>query len=173
MDHRALPMCFIAFFHVLRCPFKVVSRMLFDHCAQCQRCCNIDPGYPSLEVTLTANERKVHGSICIETRCELLGDQGCTLGSEKPLSCEIYPLAYDPRARTFFYDQDCPLMPEYQLQLAQPGSEARAHLSRITEAVQLHEKSDPKFLRSNFAVDSDYFDLQPLVTFSATKEGAL
>ena len=147
--------------------------MLFDHCAQCQRCCNIDPGYPSLEVTLTAKERKVHGSICIETRCELLGDKGCTLGSAKPLSCEIYPLSYDPRSRTFHYDQDCPLMPEYQLQLAQPGSDARAHLSRMTEAVQLHEKIDPKFLRSNFAVDQDYFDLQPLVTVSAPKEGAL
>ena len=147
--------------------------MLFDHCAQCQRCCNIDPGYPSLEVTLTAQERKAHGSICIETRCELLGDKGCTLGSAKPLSCEIYPLSYDPRARTFFYDQDCPLMPEYQLQLAQPGSEARAHLSRITEAVHRHEKTDPKFLRSNFAIDKDYFDLQPLVTISAPKEGTL
>jgi len=80
--------------------------MLFDHCAQCQRCCNIDPGYPSLEVTLTARERKVHGTICIETRCELLGDKGCTLGSAKPLSCEIYPLSYNPGTRQFLFDQD-------------------------------------------------------------------
>ncbi len=145
--------------------------MLFDNCAQCQRCCNIDPGYPSLEVTLTAQERKVHGSICIETRCELLGDKGCTLGSKKPLSCEIYPLSYDPKTRTFLFDQDCPLMPEYQRQLDEPGSEALAHLSRITEAVHLHEKIDPKFLRSNFAIDNDYFDLQPLVTASVPKEG--
>ena len=145
--------------------------MLFDHCAQCQRCCNIDPGFPSLEVTLTARERKVHGSICIETRCELLGDTGCTLGSAKPLSCEIYPLAYDPKGRSFFYDQDCPLMPEYQRQLAQPGSEAHLHLARITQAVRLHEKTDPAFLRNNFAVDSDYFDLQPLATASIAKEG--
>jgi len=62
-------------------------------------------------------------------------------------------------------------MPEYQRQLGQPGSEARAHLSRITETVQLHEKIDPKFLRNNFAIDNDYFDLQPLVTVSASKEG--
>ena len=58
-------------------------------------------------------------------------------------------------------------MPEYQLQLAQPGSDARAHLSRMTDAVRLHEKIDPKFLRRNFAVDQDYFDLQPLATVSA------
>ncbi len=145
--------------------------MLFDHCAQCQRCCNIDPGYPALEVTLTARERKVHGSICIETRCELLGDKGCTLGSAKPLSCEIYPLSYNPGTREFLFDQDCPLMPEYQRQLSDPRSEAVAHLTRITQAVRQHEKTDPAFLRSNFAVDSDYFDLQPLAPVAIPKEG--
>lgn len=30
--------------------------MLFDHCAECQRCCNVEPGYPSLEITLTRKE---------------------------------------------------------------------------------------------------------------------
>jgi hypothetical protein len=44
-------------------------------------------------------------------------------------------------------------------------------LARITQAVRLHEKTDPAFLRNNFAVDSDYFDLQPLATASIAKEG--
>ena len=54
--------------------------MLFDHCATCQRCCHVDPGFPPLEVTLTREEKKGLGSVCIENSCEHLGDAGCTLG---------------------------------------------------------------------------------------------
>ena len=62
-------------------------------------------------------------------------------------------------------------MPEYQRQLQRKGSDAKAHLARMTKAVRLHEKTDPAFLHSNFAVDTDYFDLQPLATVSTPKKG--
>ena len=32
--------------------------VLFDHCAECKRCCTIDDGHPPLEVTLTRVEKK-------------------------------------------------------------------------------------------------------------------
>ena len=32
--------------------------MPFEYCAECQRCCHVDTGYPSLEITLTAAEIK-------------------------------------------------------------------------------------------------------------------
>ena len=94
--------------------------MLFDHCAECQRCCTIDDGHLPLEVSLTRVEKKKLGSVCIERSCEHLGDQGCTMGDDKPFACSLYPLSFDPVRRQFLYDTDCPLMPTYVKQLQQP-----------------------------------------------------
>jgi len=136
--------------------------MLFDHCAQCQRCCHVDEDYPPLEVTLTRQEKKVHGSVCIESRCEHLGPVGCQLGESKPVSCKLYPLSYAPKTRRFYFDVECPLMPAYFEQLANPASEASLHLSRMAEVIEGLEQSDKAFLKTNYAIDVDYFELETL-----------
>jgi len=145
--------------------------MLFDHCAQCQRCCHVDPGFPALEITLTKQEKKGLRSVCIEGNCEYLGDAGCTLGEAKPLSCKLYPLAYNPKSKNYYFDTDCPLMPAYQAQLADPASEASTHLNHMEQAIQALSKTDPSFLRANYKVDSYYFDLEPLQRAGHAKKG--
>jgi len=77
-----------------------------------------------LVVNLTSSERRSMQPICIETRCGHLGDQGCTLGKTKPFGCDLYPLAYDPDARQFHFDGECPLLETYTRQLADAGSDA-------------------------------------------------
>lgn len=136
--------------------------MLFDHCAKCQSCCHIDAGFPPLEITLSKAEKKKLGRLCIETNCTHLGATGCTLGNEKPFGCQLYPLAYDPDTQAFFFDAACPLMTEYQQQLDDANSEASHHLSSMTAGIEQLSKSDSAFLRRNFRVDSDYFDIRPL-----------
>ena len=136
--------------------------MLFDHCAECRRCCHVDDGYPSLEITLTKNEKQKYQHICIEKNCVYLGAAGCTLADDKPFSCKLYPLVYDPEEREFFFDVECPLMPEYTQQLHDKNSEASLHLAALGAEIRMLEKSDPKFLEFNFEVDTDYFELQPL-----------
>jgi hypothetical protein len=136
--------------------------MLFDHCAECRRCCHVDEGYPSLEITLTKSEKQKYKHICIETNCEHLGTSGCTLGDEKPFSCKLYPLVYDPEEREFYFDVECPLMPEYTKQLQNKNSEASLHLAALGQSISLLEKTDPKFLELNYEIDTDYFELQVL-----------
>ena len=136
--------------------------MLFDLCAQCQRCCHVDEDYPPLEVTLTLQETKRHGRVCIETRCEHLGPVGCKLGETKPVSCKLYPLSFEPQTRTFHYDVECPLKPAYFEQLANPASEAWLHLSKMAQTIQELEHSDAAFLATNYAIDLDYFELEVL-----------
>ncbi len=138
------------------------STVLFDHCAECQRCCTIDDGHPPLEVSLTRSEQKKLGSVCIEKNCQYLGDQGCTMGNDKPFACSLYPLSFDPVRRQFLYDTDCPLMPTYVKQLKQPDSDAQAHFSMVQRAIFKLEKKDPAFLQQNFSIDVDYFDLKKL-----------
>ena len=144
--------------------------MLFDHCAECKRCCTIDDGHPPLEVSLTRLEKKKLGSVCIEKNCEHLGDQGCTMGEDKPFACSLYPLSFDPSRRQFMYDTECPLMPTYIRQLKQVGSEAQAHFSLVQSAILGLERKDPAFLRRNFSIDEDYFDLKKLPHTSLPKE---
>ena len=144
--------------------------MLFDHCAQCQRCCHVDPGFPPLEVTLTKQEKKGLGSVCIENSCEHLGATGCTLGDAKPFSCKLYPLAFNPKTKAFFFDTDCPLMPAYQSQLQDPASEASNHLKHMSEGLAGLTATDPFFLRANYRIDSYYFDLAPLQSANETKK---
>jgi Fe-S-cluster containining protein len=136
--------------------------MLFDHCAQCQRCCHVDEDYPPLEVTLTRQEKKIYGSVCIETRCDHLGPVGCNLGEAKPVSCKLYPLSYEPQSRSFHFDVECPLMPAYFAQLDNPASEASLHLATMAHLIQGLEKSDQAFLATNHAIDADYFELEAL-----------
>ena len=136
--------------------------MLFDHCAQCQRCCHVDADYPPLEVTLTRQEKKIYGKVCIETRCDHLGPAGCNLGEAKPVSCKLYPLSYAPQTRSFYFDVECPLKSTYFEQLSHPASEASMHLSRMADLIQGLEQSDRTFLAKNYAIDTDYFELEAL-----------
>jgi Fe-S-cluster containining protein len=110
-------------------------------------------------VTLTLVEQAKFGSICIERNCVYLGAIGCTLGQEKPFSCSLYPLSFDPHSRTFSYDSECPVMPAYVLQLEDKTSEASQHLQEVTEEILRLEGIDPTFLKENREVDVDYFDL--------------
>ena len=136
--------------------------MLFDHCAECQSCCRIDAGFPPLEITLSKVEKLGMGSLCISTTCEFLGAAGCTLGDDKPFGCQLYPLAYNPDTQEFFFDAACPLMPEYQQQLDDFNSEASHHLSSMIAGIAQLSKNERAFLRRNFRVDSEYFDIRPL-----------
>lgn len=136
--------------------------MLFDHCAQCQRCCHTEQGQPPLEITLTKNETAVLGPFCLDGNCQYLGTTGCTLDDKKPLSCSLYPLSYNPQSRQFSFDTECPLMATYFEQLTQPGSEALRHLSKMTDKMQELERVDPEFLQLNHEIDIDYFDLKEI-----------
>jgi len=141
---------------------------LFDHCAECQRCCNVEAGYPPLEITLTRSEQKKLGSVCIETRCDHLGPQGCNMGEEKPFGCSLYPLSYNPNNKSFYFDTDCPLMGDYILGLKQTDSDAYRHLSRMQQGIDKLEKTDPVFLKTNHAVDVTYFDLKKIPALHST-----
>ena len=143
--------------------------MLFDLCAQCRRCCVVDPGEPPLEVSLTRAEEKRFGSICIETHCAHLGPQGCSLGESKPFSCSLYPLSFNPHERRFYFDTECPLLSTYVEQLAHEHSEASSHLAAMTREIVRLERDDPDFLLQNHAIDIEYFDLVALA--SATTPG--
>ena len=145
--------------------------MLFDHCADCRRCCHVEAGFPSLEVTLTRNEKKSLGSVCIQGNCQHLGAQGCSLGDSKPFGCTLYPLSYDPDSKKIYYDTDCPLMPEYIRQLRDEHSEASSHLASCKQEIARLEKSDSAFLKGNFDVDMDYFELKRLPVPSHVKGG--
>jgi Fe-S-cluster containining protein len=139
-----------------------MSGMLFEFCAECRSCCHIDTGFPPLEVSLTKRETKVYQSICIETQCPHLSVTGCSLSDDKPFSCSLYPLAYNPGEQKFYYDSECPLMPEYLEQLNDRNSDASVHFRKMQKEVKRLEKTDPKFLQNNFAVDLSYFDLLEL-----------
>ena len=136
--------------------------MPFDHCAICRRCCFVEAGYPALEITLTKKEKRDLGSVCIESDCIHLGPVGCTLGESRPFSCKLYPLAYNPTRREIYYDTECPVMPEYIRQLEDSASEASKHLAGCKSELIKLEKTDSRFLKNNFEIDSDYFDLKRL-----------
>ena len=138
--------------------------MLFEQCAQCQRCCRVDPGYPSLEISLTQKETQQLGSVCIDRSCQHLGSQGCTLDQRKPFSCQLYPLSYNPHQKSFMYDVECPIMPQYVRQLKAPQSEASIHLQAMKTEIDRLTQEDPDFLMNNYAIDVDYFELKKLPT---------
>jgi Fe-S-cluster containining protein len=142
----------------------------FHHCAECQRCCNVDPAYPPLEITLTAKEQNSMGDLCLHGDCEYLGPNGCVSGEAKPFSCKLYPLAYNPKSKIFYYDVECPLMTEYIQQLNQPDSVASKHLSAMRSEIDMLAKSDQLFLQRNYRVDSEYFELKRLPNQAAKKE---
>src|SRR5712692_7494149 len=120
--------------------------MLFDLCAQCQRCCVVDPGEAALEVSLTRTEEKRFGSVCIETRCTHLGPHGCRVGDDKPFSCALYPLSFNPHERRFYFDVECPLLATYVEQLGDNHSEASRHLASMTQEILRLEQAEPGFL---------------------------
>ena len=144
--------------------------MPFEKCAQCQRCCHVDPGFPELEITLTAKEKLKHGQLCMNGNCEHLGPKGCVLGKEKPFSCTLYPLSFNPKSQTFYFDVECPIMPEYVEQLASPKSVASKHLAAMAAGIKKYMKSDSAFLKSNYVVDTSYFELKKLPAQPLKKE---
>ena len=133
---------------------------MFDRCASCQRCCHIDPGYGPLEVTLTQSEQHRLGSVCIETQCPHLSQDGCALGGTKPFACSMYPLSYDPHHRRYSLDVECPLTPGYLEDFADPETAAGKHLRQTMQVIQQLERTESSFLLENHAIDSKFFDLQ-------------
>lgn len=136
--------------------------MLFDHCSTCKRCCVVDPGFPPLEVSLTSAEAQSLNPICIESACPNLGENGCTLGPSKPLSCALYPLSYNPKRRVFSIDTECPVSSEYVEQLKDATSDASAHLADMKNKIKQITETDKKFLKENHRVDVAYFELKRL-----------
>jgi len=61
-------------------------------------------------------------------------------------------------------------MPEYVEQLASPKSVASKHLSLMAAGIKKHIKSDPPSLKSNFAIDTSYFELKKLPAQPLNKE---
>lgn len=136
--------------------------MLFDHCAECKSCCNVDAGYGSLEITLTKAETAVHKQLCIDDQCKHLGKQGCELGEEKPLSCKLYPLSFNPKTKKYYFDAACPLLPEYKRQLKKPDSDASNHLKKMDSLLTQLIATDAAFLKRNHEIDLDFFELTPI-----------
>jgi Fe-S-cluster containining protein len=54
----------------------------------------------------------------IESQCTFLGQEGCSLGDNKPFACEQYPLSFDPKQDRYYFDAECPLYEQYQHDLA-------------------------------------------------------
>jgi Fe-S-cluster containining protein len=73
----------------------------FEHCKVCRKCCHIDEGYPALEIPLLAPEKKQWTRLVIESQCTFLGQEGCSLGDNKPFACEQYPLSFDPKQERY------------------------------------------------------------------------
>jgi len=136
--------------------------LLFDHCAKCQSCCRVEDAYGSLEITLTQIESKRFRNLCIEDHCEYLGTKGCTLGDQKPLSCKLYPLSFDPDTKKYFFDVDCPLLTEYKRQLKDPKSDASQHMREMNTLLFDRSVVDEDFLRRNRQIDVSFFDLIPI-----------
>jgi len=50
----------------------------------------------------------------------------------------------------------------YFEQLNDPDSQASQHFVQMVSAVHELEKSDPEFLKTNYDIDADYFELEAL-----------
>ena len=100
--------------------------------------------------------------LCIEDQCEHLGEKGCNLGDRKPLSCQLYPLSFDPQLKKYYFDAACPLLPEYKRQLKDSGSDASNHFREMNMRIEEMAVVDPKFLSRNHEIDLDFFELVPL-----------
>lgn len=61
-------------------------------------------------------------------------------------------------------------MPEYVDQLGSPKSVASKHLASMASGIKKHMKSDPAFLKSNYEIDTSYFELRKLPAQPLKKE---
>jgi hypothetical protein len=84
------------------------------------------------------------------------------MGEDKPFGCKLYPLSYNPKNKSFYFDADCPLMDPYIDSLQDAGSDASLHLRSAQQVILQLEKKDPAFLKNNHAVDKMYFDLKKI-----------
>lgn len=141
---------------------KATPDALFEYCAVCRKCCHVEEGYPPLRIPLLPAERISIRSLEIKKNCRFLSNTGCVKGAEKPFACSQYPLSFDPETNRFFFDSDCPLFEVYRSQLSTPDSPARSHFLLVLSRLQELKKTNPGYLKRNFALDADYFDLLPL-----------
>jgi hypothetical protein len=51
-------------------------------------------------------------------------------GTRSPSLASCTPFSFNPKSQTFYFDVECPIMPEYVEQLASPKSVASKHLAR-------------------------------------------
>lgn len=136
--------------------------MPFDFCKQCKKCCHVEQGYPPLEIPLLPPEKGQWKRIQIKKDCRYLGESGCELNDQKPYACYQYPLSFDPAIKRFYFDADCPLHERYQSQLKVQGSEARHHFSNVVRKIAELQVDQAAFLKRNFALDDEYFELLDL-----------
>ena len=136
--------------------------MPFDHCKVCRKCCHVDEGYPALEIPLLPAEKRRWRELVIESQCQFLSLDGCKLGHDKPFACEQYPLSFDPVEDRYYFDADCPIYQQYQHELSIEGSEAQQHFRRINKRLKRLKEKNPEFLKRNFDLDADYFELLEL-----------
>ena len=61
-------------------------------------------------------------------------------------------------------------MPEYVEQLVSPKSVASKHLASMASGIKKHLKSDLAFLKSNYEIDTSYFELKKLPAQPLNKE---
>ena len=86
------------------------------------------------------------------------------MGDDKPLSCKLYPLSYDPKTKKYYFDAACPLLHEYKRQLKNPNSEATLHIKKMDHLLTQLIHTDSDFLNRNHEIDLDFFELTPLAT---------
>jgi hypothetical protein len=84
------------------------------------------------------------------------------LGDQKPLSCKLYPLSFDPESKKYDFDAACPLLPEYKRQLKDPRSDASKHMREMNRLLLDSAVVDAHFLQRNREIDLDFFDLVPV-----------
>lgn len=84
------------------------------------------------------------------------------MGDQKPLSCKLYPLSFDPEDNAYYFDAACPLLPEYKRQLNDPFSDATKHMHEMNRLLLDSSVADKSFLKRNREIDLDFFELVPV-----------
>jgi Fe-S-cluster containining protein len=122
----------------------------FERCKKCKACCRTSDRF--VHINVCGHEKKLISLlksrgldtteiiIPYAASCRFLGDDGCTLGKEKPFQCRLYPLLVLGDG-SLGIDPACTYSGEYISQLQGPSGEARRHLESMKkEASMLSEK---------------------------------
>jgi hypothetical protein len=73
-------------------------------------------------------------------------------------------LSFDPKAKNYYFDTACPLLPEYKRQLNNPNSDAALHIKKMDHLLMQLIHTDADFLKRNHEIDLDFFELTPIAT---------